>query len=291
MKNSVFLRAFSGFMTLVFSLSAVGADKPHTEPATVRAVNDFTAVYAKMQTSYKKSGPQAFVDELSFIEDKDAKNKILKTLAKLPPLPSMTSCGETCLQFENEGQKISLDLTNIGSGLVAINNEAFRFDVTRDNFGTRLEEIESLVQKSNQARTFPGASVLSDTFAQVCRILVPEAHAAMPTWAKVLIGVVIAVVALAAIWWIGKTLIDRSEKRTANRIRESEKRIRKAIKKSQEAVQETVNSHSSSTSTTTDTTSSEETTTETAVEDADDAVEASEASEESDSDGRGTVRN
>lgn len=252
-------------MLVAYSLSAIGAENrvqqaeikglERYHAATVTSVKELRAFWKDAKKSYDTQGPQAFVDKLSFIEDKAGKEKILKTLAKLPPLPELESCGETCVEFQLDGKKARLDFANVGVGLVKVNAESFKFDPSQESFSNKTDEVQNYLDKSLTVSVIPGTSLLSDAVAQVCRILVPEARAALPTWAKALIIAVVAIGVAVAAYFVVRAMIKHSERKTEDRIRESERRMNRKIRKMQNHGSGETTTSSTSTTTTTTTSS------------------------------------
>jgi vacuolar-type H+-ATPase subunit H len=236
MRRNLFSRVISSLMIVSYVSSAVGADRksPAIMPlvkaqvATKQIVGDFGGFYKELSKVYQTKGPEAFVGRLDFIQDKVGREKILQVLAKLPALPELTNCGDACLEFVADSKRIRVEVSDLVVGGFKINGEDFRIDFAKDSFHKKTEEVEAYLTQS--LVSLPGGgSLVSDLVARVCRVLVPEAHAEMSKTTKAILIGVAAIVAVLAIWWIGKTLIDRAEKKAQNVVREADRRAKRRI--------------------------------------------------------------
>ena len=223
-------------MIVSYASSAIGADRksPALMPlvkaqlATKQIVGEFGAFYKDLSKAYQAKGPEGFVGRLDFIQDKVGREKILQVLAKLPALPELSSCGDACLEFLSDSKKIRVEVSDLVVGGFKINGEEFRIDFAKDSFHKKTEEVEAYLTQS--LVSLPGGgSLVSDLVARVCRVLLPEAHAEMSKTTKAILIGVAAIVAVLAIWWIGKTLIDRAEKKAQNVVREADRRAKRRI--------------------------------------------------------------
>jgi len=249
MRKSLFPRCISGFLIFSYSLTALGNDsrqmrdiRPLTQAQsiTIQSVKDFGPFYSDLKGVYDKKGPKAFVDKLSFIDDKIGREEVLKTLAKLPPLPSLKECGETCISFELDGKLVKVGVGNLIAGQYSINDENFRINFAKDSFHSKVEEIRNHLAKTLTKSDVKG-NILTDAINEVCRIFVPEAHAA---WSATTTAIVIGIVAIAAavvLFFVGKHLIDKAKRKADNIVREAEKGAKKRIDEAAKHGEESIN--------------------------------------------------
>jgi vacuolar-type H+-ATPase subunit H len=248
MRRNLFTRVISSLMIVSYAASAIGADRksPALMPlvkaqiATKQIVGDFGSFYEGLSKAYQTKGPEAFVGQLDFVQDKVGRERILQRLAKLPTLPELTSCGDSCLEFIADSKRVRVEVGDLVVGGFKINGEDFRIDFAKDSFHKKVEEVEAYLTQS--LVSLPGGgSLVSDLVARVCRVLLPEAHAEMSKTTKAILIGVAAIVAVLAIWWIGKKLINRAEKKAQNVVREADRRAKRRINQANSHAEDRIN--------------------------------------------------
>ncbi|MEO5666914.1 MAG: hypothetical protein ABIR96_02525 [Bdellovibrionota bacterium] len=247
MRNTFALRAVSTLVICSYALTTIASEAPGTKhvlshDALVgsQALEDYVGVYQEAKTAYDTRGPEAFVTRLGdAIPDKAGREKVLKTLSKLPQLPELSRCGDNCLELMSEGQKVQIDVSRLSTGSFAINGETFKIDSTRDTFTPKVDEVELFLQK-NLGSSASSNGIVSDTIAKVCSIFIPQAHAEMSSLAKAIVIGVVAIVAVIAVWWIGKKIIDRAEHKANNVVREADSKAKKRIRQGERSARDRI---------------------------------------------------
>jgi hypothetical protein len=202
---------------------------------SVGMLDDFLASYQSSQEAYKRNGPEAFMSSIPYIKDSISRQQIQAALGQLPQLPTVSRCGAYCIQIEHSGISNRIYVEDPLLGKFRINEKhPFQVSWQHDNFYQISEYLESVISLSPLTESQMQSSLFYDAVQKICSLILPQAHA-MSAIALAVVAALTVILLGLVVWFVGSKLIDRSEKKAKNVIREADQAAENRITQMEEA--------------------------------------------------------